>query len=52
MSMTLFSVFGFACVALDETIALWAATKQQFGGLGFSTNQVFEGLCALWVETV
>ena len=40
MATMLFSIFGFACVALDETIALWAATMQIYGGLGFSTNQV------------
>ena len=40
MPMMLFTIFGFACVALDETIALWAATKRRYGGLGFTTNQV------------
>ena len=41
MATMLFSIFGFACVALDETIPLWAATKQMYGGIGFSTNQVW-----------
>jgi len=40
ISTALFSIFSFSCVALDESVPLWAATKQQFGGLGFTTNQL------------
>ena len=40
LATTLFTIFGFACVALDEVLAVWAATMQQFGGLGFTTDQV------------
>lgn len=40
VATSLFSMFSLACVALDETVALWAATKTQFGGLGFSTNEL------------
>lgn len=40
VATSLFSIFSLACVGLDETVALWAATKTQFGGLGFDTNQL------------
>jgi len=40
VATSLFSIFSLACVALDETVALWAATKTQYGGLGFNTNEL------------
>lgn len=40
MATALFSIFSFSCVALDESIPLWAATNTTYGGLGFTTSQL------------
>lgn len=40
MATALFSIFSFSCVALDESIPLWAAIDTKYGGLGFSTSQL------------
>jgi len=40
MATALFSIFSFSCVALDESIPLWAATNTTYGGLSFTTSQL------------